>query len=191
MLRSGDRRMVAKREPGKIAAMKIRLLALAAAALSLPLAGAATKEPSLISAFAGPHNGSVNFAGFPGPTVGRFTASKKKESGTLTLQSSILQGSSTFGITELYTFNKRSATLTLSQGGSTPVVIPGFGRAKISKNKISYTITLSVPGSPSPAFIFGTMRLAKNHHLTVQETLSSSGTSAILLYQLDGKKPKK
>jgi len=170
--------------------MTTRFLTFTALALSLHFAEAAPKEPSLISAFAGPHNGTLLLAGIPGSTTGRFTASKKKETGSLILQTSIVSSGTLFSLVEQFTFNKRSATWTLNQteSGSTTTVT-GAGTAKISKNKISYTIPVSLGGSS--ALLFGTMKLAKNNHLTVQETLSAGTGTAFLLYQLNGKKPKK
>jgi hypothetical protein len=169
--------------------MKIHLLAAVALALSLPLAGAAPKEDSLISAFKGAHNGTLVFSGISGTTYGSFSASKKKEMGTFTLQTSISPGGTPYTLTEQFIFNKRSVTWSLSQSGDgSSITIPGAGTAKISKNKISYTIPVNFMGAVGT--VFGTMKIAKNGHVTVQETLSIYTGSAVLLYQLGGKKLK-
>jgi len=169
--------------------MKTCLLAIAALGLSLPLADAATKEASLISAYAGPHNGTLSAQGAIGTTIGNFQTSKKKETGTLTLQTSLFLSGLSFGLTEQISFNKKSVTWVLSQSGSSTVTISGTGTARITKNTISYTVPISVSGSTG--ILFGTIKRAKNNHLTVQESISASGSSLLLFYQLSGKKPKK
>ncbi|HVE16775.1 MAG TPA: hypothetical protein VNB29_08555 [Chthoniobacterales bacterium] len=168
-----------------------RFAAVAAIALSVPLAGAATKEDSLISAFAGPHNGSLNFLGVFGSTTGNFKASKKKETGTLTLQSFLSGGGSSLTFNEQLSFNKRRVTWNLSEdfGGGVVMGAFGVGTASIKKNVITYSIPFSASGTPG--FLTGTIKLAKNGHLAVQESISIGGTSASLIYQLGGKKPKK
>jgi len=160
-------------------------------ALTIPLAGAATEKDSLISAYAGPHNGTLNFLGIFGQTTGSFKASKKKEVGTLSLQSFLAAGSTSLTFNEQLSFNKRTVTWNLSEvfSGGTPTVVSGVGTATIKKNVITYTITLNIGGESG--ILSGTIKLAKNGHLTVQETISGSGSSAFLSYQLGGKKPKK
>jgi hypothetical protein len=168
-----------------------RFAAVAALALTVPLAGAATKKDSLISAYAGPHNGTLNFLGIFGSTTGSFKASKKKEVGTLSLQSFLSAGSTSLTFNEQLSFNKRSVTWTLSEdfGGGVVMGAFGVGTASIKKNVITYSIPFSASGTAG--FLTGTIKLAKNGHLSVQESISISGSSASLSYQLGGKKPKK
>jgi len=147
----------------------------------------------LISAFAGPHNGPLLLSGGSvsalGTTTGSFSASKKKEAGKLTLTSVIPQSGSTFILGEQYTFNKNkvSYVFTQSLGGSTAVGI-GSGTAKIRKNKITYSLVFTALGQTIP--VQGTMKIAKNNHLTITESIFVPGGPLLLNYQLGGKKKK-
>jgi hypothetical protein len=171
--------------------MKLPFAAIAALGLSLTFAQAAEKKVPFISAYAGPHNGTLNIAGVVGITTGSFQASKKKEQGVFHLQSVISSGGSTIFLSEQFIFQKKTVIWTLTQtfGSGTPIVVSGVGSASIKKNVITYTIPINYGGTTGT--YSGTMRLAKNHSLTAQNILSITGSGGVLFYQLDGKKPKK
>ena len=174
--------------------MKVHLLAASAlllGALSPVSAKPSAKEPSTISSYAGHHNGTLIVSGSAaGTTTGNFRASKKKDTGKLTLSSTVAQSGTTFLLSEQFTFNKRKVSyiFTESFGGSSIVGV-GSGTAKIRKNTITYSLVFIANGTAIP--VQGTIRLAKNHHITITETLTVSGSPLVLIYQLGGKKPKK
>jgi len=170
-----------------------RLAFLTLASLCLGMtAQAASKAPSRLSAFAGPHNGTgVVLDGFGGATTGKFTASKKKEVGGLVLSTAVNLGGSFVVVTEQFTFKKNSITWNVSS----PVLISatGSGSAHVSKNTITYSIpiTLSSGGTTYAGTLSGRMMLAKNNSLQIFETASVELGNLPFFYQLNGRKPKK
>jgi hypothetical protein len=94
-------------------------------------------------------------------------------------------------LSEQFTFNKNSVIWTFSLGGA--LDLSGIGTAKISKNAIAYNIpfTITSGGSTVAGKANGTIKLAKNNHLAVSETLSTSTDALPVLYTLGGKKPQK
>jgi hypothetical protein len=163
------------------------------AGLSLAMAGAvalftsgaigATDDASKISEFAGKYRGTASLTqnSVPpasGSAIGNFRASKKKENGTLLIASVLSNGSTPVALQESYNFNGRSFTYTLSAAGSSA---SGFGRANVSKRKISYFAT--IPIGSSTATVAGTIRRTSKR-LLVTEQLNTGLTNATFVYNL-------
>ncbi|MDD5200195.1 MAG: hypothetical protein PHC88_10390 [Terrimicrobiaceae bacterium] len=142
------------------------------------------KPPSKISEFAGNFSGTALLVQSPAPTASgttqaTFTAVKKKENGTLTLNSIFNSGGSSIPVQERYTFRGKSMTYVLTASGTSVV---GFGRANIAKKIIKYSAVVTSSGTSIT--ILGTIRRTKKT-LLVTEQLASSSLSAVFTYHLN------
>lgn len=162
--------------PNYIVAVSLALLGLVASPLH------AATRPSKISAFGGSCPGGVTASAtgvaYTGTTQGFFATSKARETGTLSLTSTLTGGGSTIGWSEKYQFNKRSFTYTLFSSGTGA---SGSGTAHISTHVISFSAILNVGGTTYT--IQGTIRQTK-HRIFVDEILSGSGSAAAFDYVL-------
>jgi hypothetical protein len=139
-------------------------------------------EPSVISAYTGKYKGTIILSGsgmaFVGSSQGNFTASSKKESGSLRLTSLVNANGMLTAISESFSIKNRSLTYILAANGS---AVPGTGSVKVGKKRISYSAVLPVGSSTYQ--IFGTMTLSKRN-LNITETIIISGTPNVLTYSL-------
>ena len=169
--------------------MKQRLVALFVLSLiGFATAGLGANKLSKISAYAGKYSGSVILSGngnfFPGSATARFVASKKKENGTLTINSTVVISGNTAFFTETYKFNKHTVLYTFTQSfGPGFVTGTGAGSASLSKKTITYQAPLVVNATTFTST--GTIKLAKKS-LLVNDTLSGSNFS--FAYNLKRKK---
>lgn len=142
----------------------------------------AEKKPSKLSAFAGKYSGTVLYAGaVPGTTTGTFSASKKKDVGTLTLTSTINAAGTLYALVETYQINKRSVNYSLVVGPSSGA---GTGTANIGKSSITYSAIIVVSGSSYA--VSGTISKSGKRGLKVSEILSGP-TSFPISYTLTRK----
>jgi hypothetical protein len=146
-----------------------RTLAFALIVVGVSLSAEGASKPSKISVFGGRYSGSVSYGGggqlYFGTTTGNFFASKKKETGTLSLNS-VLAGTLFLG--ETFAIRNRQLIYTINAGGSGG---GGVGTATAGKNRISYSGTFSVGGIPYS--LFGTMRVHKRK-LVITEIISGN-----------------
>jgi hypothetical protein len=150
--------------------------------LAVPGLGFAATKPSKLSEYAGNYQGTGILSGgsttVVGTTQGSFTASKKRETGSLSLSSLFNVSGALTPISETYTIRKHTLSYLLVASGS---AVTGSGRVNVSKKRISYSALIPVPGSTY--VLSGTMTLNKRR-LTIIETLVIGGTTNVFSYTL-------
>ncbi len=150
--------------------------------LSIHGIGNAAKKPSKLSEFVGDYSGTMILSSSGtaavGTAQGHISASKKKETGTISLSSVLTASSTTIIWAETYGLRNKSLTYLLNASGT---IGSGSGRAGVSKKAINFSGTFVVG---STVFSFsGTLRKS-GRSIHISETLISTGATIVVTYDL-------
>ena len=154
---------------------------------SLVHGGLAATQSSTLSLYKGKYTGTVVYASIlTGTTTANFSASQKKDVGTLVLTSSVTFGGTPLPLVETFHFHKKaltSYTIQISTASGS-----GSGTVHIGKKTITYSGTFVVVGQGSYS-LQGTIRKSKRS-MTIAEQISGSVPTFPINYslKLQGKK---
>jgi hypothetical protein len=139
-------------------------------------------QTAKISGFAGRYTGTMLLASggtaASGTTTGTISASKRKERGTVSLNSVLIVTGSPLIWTETYGIRSKALSYLLNAGGT---IGSGSGTVGIHKRSINYSGTF-VAGSVAYS-LAGTMR-KNGRSLKISETIVGSGTTISITYDL-------
>jgi len=153
--------------------------------LSLMHGGLAATQPSTLSLYKGKYTGTVNYASILfGTTTANFSASTKKDVGTLVLTSSVNFNGSPLPLIETFGFHKKtltSYTLQISSSGGS-----GSGRVHIGKKTITYSGTFVVNGQSYS--LQGTIKKSKRSMKIAEQISGNFFLTINYSLRLQGKK---